>query len=289
MKFLLPVAMLIFAAVLCYICFGILRLLSKHVSRGRLILTAGLLFGWLNFFLCFVWNFFIGGRAAEGMVENGRYYVRDGSEYTEVSPAVYWTDLWYTRISEVLFAVTGVIVGYLVLRSIRRRRTQISNEIESSEKLEKLRSQRRRIWLLTVPIMLGFLGVAWLLIRLPIPLHPFILFGAILIGCTVLVMIFQLAGCKKLGLLIWCAGFGLPLCFFIWVLLWGVVQDFQSGDPWSAFAFLLVTLIPMLMLIMPSAILSSILFSFSSKKTNKQWQAGAQDKSAPSDWLGRKS
>ena len=69
----------------------------------------------------------MGGKAELGEILDGRYYVRFGRESTEVSPGVYWFDLWFTRVIESMLGVV-VLTGaaYTVWHHCtRKRRSQL--------------------------------------------------------------------------------------------------------------------------------------------------------------------
>ena len=97
------------------------------IGAGKLVL----LILAVSIMCCFVilgmMHMVIGGRAELGEMRDGRYYVADFGRYTEVSPRVYWFDLWFSSIINPMFGVvvlTGAAYG-VWHHCTRKRRSQL--------------------------------------------------------------------------------------------------------------------------------------------------------------------
>lgn len=86
------------------------------------------------FFLLAVFNFPLwmvidrsqGGSALNGKVENGRYYLGDHGQYTEVSQSVYSINRTYETVSVIAFVAT--IVGNIAYSALHKNREIAEDE-----------------------------------------------------------------------------------------------------------------------------------------------------------------
>jgi hypothetical protein len=123
-------------------------LVSEEIWQNKGARVASLLFLALvvsvvngSFGRSLIVEYYIGGDADRGKIENGRYYVGNRTEYTEVSRGVYWFTYAYVRASE--WAVWLSLVAFLLFffwaaRFHRRKWTKRLCELRQGKDLEAL-------------------------------------------------------------------------------------------------------------------------------------------------------
>ena len=106
---------------------GVVAFLRGRIGARKFVLLILV----ISIMCCFVvsrtMGVVMGGKAELGEILDGRYYVRFGRESTEVSPGVYWFDLWFTKVTNWMFGVM-VLTGaaYTVWHHCtRKRRSQL--------------------------------------------------------------------------------------------------------------------------------------------------------------------
>jgi len=91
-------------------------------TRRKIVIAACILFG-INFATLFAELAYLGGDAANGKVENGRYFVGEHGHYSEVSQQAY--EFNKAHVKAVLFGFPLVMCGSVLLLSWKSSRKPI--------------------------------------------------------------------------------------------------------------------------------------------------------------------
>ncbi len=112
---------------LCALVAVVVGFIRGTIGAGKLVLLILAFSIGCCFVISGMMHMVIGGRAELGEIRDGRYYVKEFLQYTEVSPRVYWFDLWFSSIINPMFGVVVLVsAAYGVWHHCtRKRRSQL--------------------------------------------------------------------------------------------------------------------------------------------------------------------